>query len=172
MLPTSKLQFISILPLAEEFSKFAFPASEVVFEGLLTTTSVKEQWSCLARIVEFIQNHVRNGWTEDDAQTFHEMAVRYGALLEENRGPSACPIILHNLLHFKDDIKNFSGLDNYSCWTKERAVKRYINQSSNCKNIECTFASSESRRESLKVMKEKDDQIPNKDHFNENLVSN
>lgn len=81
---------IFILPLAEEFSKFAFPASEVVFNSLFTTISLKEQWSCLARIVEFIQNHARNGWTEDDAQTFHEMAVRYGVLLEENRGPSAC----------------------------------------------------------------------------------
>lgn len=157
--------------LAEEFSKFAFPASEVVFDGLLTTISIKEQWSCLARIVEFIQNHARNGWTEEDAQTFHEMAIRYGVLLEERRGTAACPIILHNLLHFKDDIRNFSGLDNYSCWTKERAVKRYVMQSSNCKNIECTFAGSESRRESLKVKREGEGQVPNQDCVSEDLVS-
>ncbi|CAB4029990.1 Hypothetical predicted protein [Paramuricea clavata] len=98
------------------------------------------------------------------------MAVRYGVLLEENRGPSACPIILHNLLHFKDDIKNFSGLDNYSCWTKERAVKRYTRNPSNCKNIECTFAASESRRESLKVIKERESQTPNEDSVNEDLL--
>jgi hypothetical protein len=138
---------------AEEFSIFAYPISEVVFDGLLTQEQ-KEEWCCLARIVEFIQNHARNGWREEDAETFHVMALRYAVLLEERRGTTKCVIILHNLLHLREDIQNFSGLDNYSCWTKERAVRRYVNQSSNCKNIEATFASTEVRRECLKAARE------------------
>ena len=51
-----------------------------------------------------------------------------------------------------DMLLEWSGLDNYSCWTKERTVRRYVKQSSNCKNIECTFAASESRREFI-IMK-------------------
>ncbi len=154
---------------AEEFSKFAFPVSEVVFRGLLPAKE-KEEWACIARLEEFIQNHARNGWSEEDAQTFHEMALRYAVLLEERRGPTACVMILHNLLHFKDDIRKFSGLDNYSCWTKERAVRRYVKQSSNCKNIECTFAASESRREFIKMKSEQEGQACNPRCVNEQLV--
>jgi len=93
--------FLYSYKIAEDFSKFAFPASEVVFRGLLPARE-KEEWSCLARLVEFVQNHARNGWSEEDAQTFHEMALRYAVLLEERRGPTSCVIIVHNLLHFKD----------------------------------------------------------------------
>lgn len=82
------------------------------------------------------------------------MAIRYAVLLEEHYGPTSCHITLHNLLHFRDDIRNFSGLDNYSCWVQERAVRRYIHQSSNHKNIECTFAAAELRREVLKAENE------------------
>ena len=85
---------------------------------------------------------------------FHRMAIRYAVLLEEHYGPTSCHITLHNLLHFRDDVKNFSGLDNYSCWVQERAVRRYIHQSSNHKNIECTFAAAELRREVLKAENE------------------
>ena len=127
----------------------------MVFEGLLTEEK-KAIWCCLARIVELIQNHARSGWREDDVQTFHAMVLRYGVLVEECRGPTKCVIILQNMLHLKEDIENFSGLDNYSCWTKERAVKRYVNQSNNGKNIEATFAASESRRECLKAKEEND----------------
>jgi len=138
---------------AEDFSIFAYPISEVVFDGLLTDNQ-RQEWCCIARMVEFLQNHARNGWTEENTEAFHAMSLRYAVLLEERRGPHKCVIILHNLLHIKEDILNFSGLDNYSCWTKERAVKRYISQSSNCKNIEATFASTESRRECFKVKEE------------------
>ena len=155
--------------LAEEFSKFAFPASEVVFQGLLPARK-KEEWSCLARLEEFVCNHARNGWSEEDEQTFHEMALQYAVLLEERRGPTACVIIVHNLLHFKDDIRKFSGLDNYSCWTKERAVRRYIKQSSNCKNIACTFASSEARLQFIKMRKEQEGQGYDLHCVNEELV--
>ena len=91
---------------------------------------------------------------ESDAKTFHLMAIRYGVLLEEHCGPTACHITLHNLLHFKEDVADFGGLDNYSCWVQERAVRRYIHQSNNHKNIECTFAAAEIRREALKTENE------------------
>lgn len=122
--------FYFLKKIAKELSKFALSALEVVFRVLLLARE-KEEWSCLARLVEFVQNHARNGWSEEYAQTFHEITLRCAVLLEERKGPTKCVIIVHNLLHFKDDITRFSGLDNYSCWTKETAVKRYVRQSSN-----------------------------------------
>lgn len=138
---------------AEEYSKFAFPAMEIVMAGFLSHPE-EEKLMCIARIVEFLQNHARNGWTEQDAQLFHEMALRYAVLVEETGGPQRCVITLHSLIHFKEDIMAFSGLDNYSCWAKERAVRRYIKQSNNHKNIECTFAATEIRREVLKARRD------------------
>ena len=138
---------------ADDFNKFAFPASEMVLSGLLSLDQQKE-WLCIARMVEFLQNHARHGWTESDADAFQEMAFRYAILLEDRNGPTACTMIIHNLLHFKEDTCNFSGQDNYSCWNKERAVRRYVHQSNNRKNIECTFAATEERREALKFRKE------------------
>ena len=108
--------------IAEDFSKLHFLHRRWFFEGFFQQGK-RRSGLALHRLVEFVQNHARNGWNEEDAQTFHEMALRYAVLLEERRGPTACVIIVHNLLHFKDDIKRFSGLDNYSCWTKERAVR-------------------------------------------------
>lgn len=139
--------------LAEEYYKFAYPASEIVFHGLLSDVQ-KEIWLCLTRMAEFLHNHAHNGWLEDDAITFDKMALRYSVLVEEKYGPKSCHVYLHNLLHIKEDINRFSGLDNYSCWVQERAVQRYVSQSSNCKNIEATFAGTEIRREVLKVKSE------------------
>lgn len=144
---------------AEDYARFAFPASCVAIEGLLTDDQ-REYWACIHHMGEFLQNHARNGWSEEDAQTFHCMALRYAVLMEERYGPTSCLITLHNLLHFKDDIHLFGGLDNYSCWEQERAVRRYIRQSNNHKNIECTFAASEVRREVLKAVKETEHQDP------------
>ena len=144
---------------ADDFNKFAFPASEVVFSGLLSHGQ-QQEWLCIARMVEFLQNHARHGWTESDAGTFQEMALRYAILLEDRRGTTACTMIVHNLLHFKEDTMNFSGQDNYSCWNKERAVRRYVRQPNNQKNIECTFAATEERREALKFRKEPKEQGP------------
>lgn len=139
--------------LGEEYCKFAYPASEIVFNGLLTREH-DEMWLCLVRMAEFLQNHARNGWQEEDADTFHSMSLRYAILMEEYYGPTSCHITLHNLLHLGEDISRFSGLDNYSCWVQERAVQRYVNQSSNNKNIEVTFASAEVRREVVKIRNE------------------
>lgn len=147
---------------ADDFNKFAFPASEVVFNGLLSLDQ-QEEWLCIARMVEFVQNHARHGWTESDADTFREMALRYAILLEDRRGPTVCTMIVDNLLHFKEDTMNFSGQDNYSCWNKERAVRRYVRQPNNRKNIECTFAATEERREALKFGKEPKELGPHPD---------
>ena len=108
------------------------------------------------KIIEYLSNHARNGWSHADACTFHEMCVRYAVLVEEAYGAQSCVITLHNLLHFKDDITHFSSVDNYSCWTEERAVRRYILTSNNHKNIEITFALSEARREFLKLRESND----------------
>lgn len=118
-----------------------------------------ECWSCVARIEEYLQNHSRSGWTKADADTFHQAALRYAVLVEEAYGPQRCVITLHNLQHFREDIERFSGLDNYSCWVKERAVKRYIRQSNNHKNIEVTFAATEMRREVLKARGNKEESL-------------
>lgn len=80
-------------------------------------------------------------------------------LVEEAHGPQRCVISLHNLQHFREDIHRFSGLDNYACWVKERAVKRYIRQSNNHKNIEVTFAATEMRREVLKIKGNKEESL-------------
>ena len=85
---------------AEEFLIFAYPTSEVVFDGLLSDQQ-REVWMCIARMIEFIKNHARNGWTKESCDTFHAMCLRYAVLLEERRGAHKCVIILHNLLHLK-----------------------------------------------------------------------
>ena len=134
---------------AEELSRFAFPAAEVCLSGFLNNPH-QEILQCLCRIAEFVVNHERNGWSSLEAQTFHEMCLRYGCLIEETYGLSKCVITLHSLLHFYEDIQRFSSMDNYSCWTEERAVHSYINKSNNHKNIEVSFAYSEARREFIK----------------------
>ena len=79
---------------------------------------------------------------------------RFVILLEEWVSPNQCTITAHNLLHIKDDIKRFGHPDNYWCWFFERCVKKYIKISQNHKNIECSFANAESRREVLKFHNE------------------
>lgn len=139
---------------AEDLNHFAFPAMEACLGDMLQNDpETQEIICCLARIVEFLSNHARNGWSQGDACTFHEMCARYVVLVEEAYGVKSCVITLHNLLHFKDDINRFSSVDNYSCWTEERAVRRYILTSNNHNNIEITFALNEARREFLKLRK-------------------
>ena len=141
---------------AEDFNHFAFPAMEACLGDMLQNDpETQEIICCLARIIEFLSNHARNGWSHADACTFHEMCVRYAVLVEEAHDVESCVITLHNLLHFKDDSTRFSSVDNYSCWTEERAVRRYILASNNHKNIEITFALSEARRKFLKLRESK-----------------
>lgn len=68
----------------------------------------------------------------------------------EHFGTQACVINLHSLTHFSEDIVRFSAPDNYWCTQFGRAVSRYVQQSSNRKYLEKTFARKESQREFLK----------------------
>ena len=155
---STRLHVNFFFALAEDYSRFAFPASEVVLAGLLNESQM-ESWLCIARMEEFLLNHARNGWTEEEAHTFHEMALRYAVHVEEEWGPQNCLTTLHNPQHFKEDIQRFGGLDNYSCWVKERAVKRYIRQSNDHKNIEVTFAATEVRREVLRIRRNEEHRV-------------
>ena len=134
---------------AEEYQKLAFPASEFVLSGLLSEDECKV-WAAVPRLVEFVFNAGRDGWTNDMIQKFEHLSWRYCILMEEHYGTQACVINLHNLSHFHEDISRFSAPDNYWCTQFERAVSRYVQQSSNRKHLEKTFARKESQREFLK----------------------
>ena len=133
---------------AEEFQKFGYPASEFVLGDL--SPNDKEVWASLPRIVEFIFNSGLNGWTRDMVDNFTRLCWRYCILVEESYGITECVITLHGLTHVPEDIMRFSGPDNYWCFQYERAVGRYVNQTSNKKGIEKTFARKESQREFIK----------------------
>jgi len=137
---------------AEEFQKFAFPASEFVLYGLLSDNDYKV-WAPIPRMVECVFSCGRNGWTDSMIQNFKSLAWRYCILFEEEYGTDACVINLHNLTHLSDDVHRFSSPDNYWCFDFERAVKRYVRQSSNKKHIEKSFARRESQREFIKFRK-------------------
>ena len=105
--------------------------------------------SAVPRMVEFVFNAGRDGWTDDMIQKFQHLSWRYFILMEEHFGTQACVIDLHNLVHFHEDISRFSAPDNW-CTQFERAVSCYVQQSSNRKHLEKTFARKESQREFLK----------------------
>ena len=133
---------------AEEYQKLAFPASEFVLNGLLPEEELK-LWAPVPRMVEFVFNSGRNGWSEEMLDNFRCLAWRYCILCEEQYGANACVINLHDLTHLPEDIQRFSAPDNFWCFEFERAEKRYVQQSSNKKHIEKSFARRESQREFL-----------------------
>ena len=136
---------------AGEFQKFGFPASENVLEGLLNPSDA-EVWAPLPRIVESIFNSgLINGWSKEMIDNFEYLCWRYCILVEEAYGIPECLITLHTLTHVPEDIRRFSSPDNYWCYQYERAVGRYVKQTSNKKAIEKTFARKESQREFIKV---------------------
>lgn len=137
---------------AEELHKFAFPASEVILADLLEDMDY-HMWQLVVRMNELIFNK-RDGWSHEDVQLFENLAQRYVILLEENRGITSCVVTAHNLIHISSDAMRFSHPDNYWCFSFERAVKRYITTSCNFKNIECSYAKREARRELLKHLGE------------------
>ena len=96
-------------------------------------------------MVELIFNSGRNRWTEDMIENFSCLAWRYCISCEEQYGANACVINLHNLTYLPDDIQRFSAPDNFWCFEFERAVRRYVQQSSNKKHIEKSFARRESQ---------------------------
>ena len=70
------------------------------------------------------------------------------------QGLKSCKVTDHNLLHLLEDVERFSSPDNYWCFPFEQVVNKYIEWSSNKKNIEHTFAKAESQREFLKFFRE------------------
>lgn len=84
-------------------------------------------------------------------ETFRKLCWRYCILVEETYGISECLITLHSLTHLPEDITRFSSPDNFWCFQFERAVGRYVKQSSNNKGIEKSFAQRESQREFIKA---------------------
>ena len=134
---------------AEEYQKLAFLASEFVFSRLVTEDEYKV-WAPIPRLVEFVFNAGRDGWTADMVHNFQRLSWRYCILMEEHSGTQACVVNLHNLTHLHEDITRFSAPDNFWCMQFERAVSHYFQQSSNRKYLEKTFARKESQREFLK----------------------
>ena len=137
---------------AEEYRKFAFPASECILGGLIDDEQFKI-WVLAARMAEMVYYYGRNGWQEHDLYLFENLAKRHMILVEEQLGLDQCVVTAHNLEHAAEDILRFSSPDNYWCEVYERAVSNYIATSSNKKNIELTFAKAEARRELLKSLK-------------------
>ena len=81
---------------AEEYQKLGFPASEFFLSGLLPEEELK-LWAAVPRMVEFVFNSGRNGWTEEMIENFRRLFWRYWILYEEQYGAGACVINLHNL---------------------------------------------------------------------------
>ena len=143
---------------AEEFQKFPYPISEVLLGGLLPDEHC-EAWEYLAGLVEFLYCQGGNGWTVDSTAIFQEIDLRYDILVEESQGLNSCRVVSDNITHIHEDVLNFSSPDNYWRYNFERAVKRYVSISSNHKNIEITFARAELRRDVLKVLSLKSQEV-------------
>ena len=134
---------------AEEFVKFAYPASEYVLGGLLPDAEY-HIWILICRITELLFNTGRSGFSDQDSELLSHFIARHNILTEEVQGSKSCVVSLHHLMHIVDDIEEFSTVDNYWCFSFERAVSKYVSKSSNKKNLELTYAKSECRREFLK----------------------
>lgn len=137
---------------AEEYQKFTYPASEYVLGGVIPERNY-HTWVMMVRIVELVFSCCRNGWDTLSLQLLEKLIWRHNIMTEEVEGFTDCTITLHNLTHLPDDIHPFSSPDNYWCFVFERAVHKYVEKSSNQKNLEATFAKSESHREVLKFHK-------------------
>ncbi|XP_020896396.1 uncharacterized protein LOC110235289 [Exaiptasia diaphana] len=134
---------------AEDYQKFAFPASEVILSGAIPDEDFL-CWKLLVQMIQMVFSCCRNtGWTYEDIELFGKVAWRHNIISEETFGLAACVITEHNLLHVTEDIYRFSAPDNFWVFDLERAVKRYVNQSTNHKNIEKTYSNNEVRREVL-----------------------
>ena len=137
---------------AESFHKFGFPVMECILEDIADDQAIFEIISLISRIVELHFYSGRNGWTEEMINDHLKLSKRLNIKVEEVEGLELCTISLHNLIHLSKDIQNFSASDNFWCAVHERAVKKYVKQSHNCKGVEVTFAKAESQREFLKSL--------------------
>ena len=134
---------------AEDYQKFTFPASEVILSDQMPADEM-QCWQLLVQMTQMVFNVCRtHGWQDKDIELFRNVAWRHNILVEETFGLEACVITEHNLIHVADDISRFSSPDNYWVFDLERAVKRYVNQSTNHRNIEKTYSDNEARREVL-----------------------
>ena len=66
---------------AEEYRKFAFPASECILGGLIDDEQFKI-WVLAARMAEMVYYYGRNGWQEHDLYLFENLAKRHMILVE------------------------------------------------------------------------------------------
>ncbi|CAB3977436.1 Hypothetical predicted protein [Paramuricea clavata] len=125
----------------------------------------------MARMVEMVFNK-RDEWDHDDVFLFGKLAKRFNILIEENVGLHACVVTAHNLIHVEEDVFRFSLPDNYWCFAFERAVKKYISIPNNHKNIECSFAKKEQRREFLKSLNTEEAPLPHAAKIDVDKVKN
>lgn len=130
---------------SDEFRKFAIVA-DCVLQGLVPDREY-DIWYLVARMTELVFSTGRDCWTDNDIELFTRLAKRYAIVVEETLGVNQCVVTSHNISHLPEDIRRFSAPDNFWCFVFERAVKRYVQQPSNNKNIEATFARAEERRE-------------------------
>ena len=100
---------------AEEYQKFAYPTSEFVLKGLLSSEH-GGVWAPFPRIVEFIFDCGLNAWTREMAEMFQKLCWRFCIMVEETYGTTECLITLHSLVHLPDDIQRFSSPDNFWCF--------------------------------------------------------
>ena len=135
---------------SEEYRKFSLVA-QVVLRGLVPDSEY-HIWYLIARMTELVYNTGRDGWSKNDICYFERLAKRYNILVEDTLGVQCCVITGHNLEHLCEDVRRFSSPDNFWCCVFERAVKRYVQRSSNKKGIEMTFAKAEERRELTKYL--------------------
>lgn len=107
-------------------------------------------WKILVQMVAMVFNCCHaHGWTYRDIEMFSKLAWHHDVMVEEVFGLEACVITEQNLIHVADNIFHFSSPDNYWVFDLQRAVKRYVNQSTNHRNIEKTYSDNETRREVL-----------------------
>ena len=100
---------------AEDYQKFAFPASELVLGGVINDQDY-EVWETLPRIVEFLYYQGRNGWKINSATVFKDMCIPNNILLEEIYGLSSRHLVNHLLTHIHEDVVNFGSPDNFWCY--------------------------------------------------------
>lgn len=91
--------------------------------------------------------------------------VLWHNIFTEVQGLQSTHMTLHNLIHLLEDIDCFSSPDDCWCFLFERAVKKYIERSSNKKGIEHTFATAEARREFLKFFRGSQAQVQSTTDF-------
>lgn len=97
------------------------------------------QFHCWKIVVEMVQMAFNichtHGWQEKDIQLFRNLAWCYNIMVEETFGFDACVVTEQNLIHVADDMSSVSSPNNYWVFDLERAVKHYVDQSTNHHNI-------------------------------------